>query len=93
MNSASAPVDHGRGETMQRQRMLGGVIVGAASALLANALLFGSLFADGRTEVTMFILAGVALLFSIGSVALAAMVRPAAPILHPAADRHFSRVA
>ena len=61
---------------MKSRQMLGGVIVGAGAALIANALLFGSFFADGGTERAMFVLAGLALCVSITSVGLTALLRP-----------------
>ena len=61
---------------MKRQHILGGVIAGAGSALVANALLFGSLFAEGSIANTLLIAAGLALLASIAFVGLTVIVRP-----------------
>ncbi len=78
---------------MSRQHLFGGVIVGATSALVANVLLFGSLFTDGRTEATMFVLAGLALVLSVGAVLVTALVRPSSRgLIGPSADR-FTHVA
>ncbi len=78
---------------MKPQGMLGGVIVGAGAALVANLLLFGSLFADGTAEVTLLVLAGLALVVSIAVVALTAIIPSEGPILRAPAARHLTKVA
>jgi hypothetical protein len=69
------------------------VITGAGLALLSIVLMAGSLFADGRTEVSMLAAAAIALLLSVAAVGVTALARPASRAVTHVLHRDLHRVA